>query len=69
MGNLIFMVLHDLNLAAHYAGHITLMKNGSITAAGATADIMDAERLSRTYDWRILECIANGKTWFQAETL
>ena len=46
-----------------------LMKNGSITAAGATADIMDAERLSQTYDWRILECTANGKTWFQAETL
>ena len=45
------------------------MKNGSITAAGATADIMDAERLSQTYDWRILECTANGKTWFQAETL
>jgi len=63
------MILHDLNLAAHYAGHITLMKNGSITAAGATADIMHAERLSQTYDWRILECTANGKTWFQAETL
>ena len=68
-GMTVVMVLHDLNLAAHYAGHITLMKNGSITAAGATADIMDAERLSQTYDWRILECTANGKTWFQAETL
>ena len=68
-GMTVVMVLHDLNLAAHYASHITLMKNGSITAAGATADIMDAERLSQTYDWRILECTANGKTWFQAETL
>ena len=68
-GMTVVMVLHDLNLAAHYAGHITLMKNGSITAAGATADIMDAERLSQTYDWRILECTANGKMWFQAETL
>ena len=68
-GMTVVMVLHDLNLAAHYAGHITLMKNGSITAAGTTADIMHAERLSQTYDWRILECTANGKTWFQAETL
>ena len=68
-GMTVVMVLHDLNLAAHYATHITLMKNGNITAAGATADIMHAERLSQTYDWRILECTANGKTWFQAETL
>lgn len=49
----IIMVLHDLNLAARYSDFTVLMKNGRITAQGATADVMQPETLSSLYDWPI----------------
>ena len=68
-GVTVVMVLHDLNLAAHYAAHVALMEKGAVVACGAAEEVMNAEQLSRTYDWRIIECVAGDKTWFQPETL
>jgi iron complex transport system ATP-binding protein len=42
-GTTIVMVLHDLNLAARYAGHLVAMREGAVVAAGDPAEIVDAE--------------------------
>ncbi|WP_274572280.1 ABC transporter ATP-binding protein [Neisseria leonii] len=68
-GTTVVMVLHDLNLAAHYSSHALLMDKGGVAASGATAQVMDTALLSRIYDWPICAYRANGKTWFQAATL
>ncbi|MDN4615845.1 ABC transporter ATP-binding protein [Leifsonia sp. F6_8S_P_1B] len=39
-GTTVVMVLHDLNLAARYAGHLVAMRSGAIVAAGAPADVV-----------------------------
>lgn len=62
----IIMVLHDLNLAAHYSDHIILMKQGHIIAQGETRHVMQEATLSQLYDWRI---IGNVETGFQAAAL
>lgn len=49
----LIMVLHDLNLAAHYSDFAVLMKNGHIIAQGASQDMMQPEILSNLYDWPI----------------
>ena len=41
-GTTIVMVLHELNLAARYADHLIIMKNGRIIAQGAPADTLNA---------------------------
>ncbi|SUO96909.1 ABC transporter ATP-binding protein [Suttonella indologenes] len=55
----VIMVLHDINLAAHYSDFVVLMKQGKIAASGSTAEIMQAQVLSDLYDWRIL-CEPSG---------
>ncbi|WP_165007470.1 ABC transporter ATP-binding protein [Neisseria yangbaofengii] len=50
------MVLHDLNLAAHYAQHIVLMNQGKIIATGAPQDVMREDLLQQVYHWPI-RCI------------
>ncbi|SEA66310.1 ABC transporter ATP-binding protein [Leifsonia sp. 21MFCrub1.1] len=42
-GTTVVMVLHDLNLAARYAGHLVAMRSGSIVAAGDPAAVVTAE--------------------------
>ncbi|MCQ9371514.1 ABC transporter ATP-binding protein [Corynebacterium sp. 35RC1] len=39
-GTTIAMVLHDMNLAARYSGHIIAMKNGAIVAQGSPAEVV-----------------------------
>lgn len=39
-GVAVLAVLHDLNLAAHYADHLVAMGGGRIVAAGAPAEVM-----------------------------
>lgn len=51
----VIMVLHDLNLAAHYSDFAVLMKQGRIFAQGKTSDVMQPENLSALYDWRIMQ--------------
>jgi len=42
-GTTVVMVLHDLNLAARYADHLVILKDGSIRAAGPPAETLTAE--------------------------
>lgn len=45
----IVISLHELNLAAAYADHISLMKAGRILAAGETAIVLNEANLRATY--------------------
>lgn len=60
-GAAILMVVHDLSLAAAYADRVLLMKAGKLVAAGPTASVMTAERLSTIYNHPVL-------TWKHPET-
>ncbi|MGO4593267.1 ABC transporter ATP-binding protein [Leifsonia sp. 2TAF2] len=42
-GTTIVMVLHDLNLASRYAGHLVAMREGTVVAAGDPAAVVTAE--------------------------
>ncbi|MEM7206941.1 MAG: ABC transporter ATP-binding protein [Pseudomonadota bacterium] len=44
------MVIHDLSLAAQYADHLFLLKDGSIQARGAPMDVLQPETISDIYD-------------------
>jgi iron complex transport system ATP-binding protein len=46
-GRTVVMVLHDLNLAARYAGRLIAMRDGRVVAHGAPADVL-TEDLVRT---------------------
>jgi iron complex transport system ATP-binding protein len=45
----VLAVLHDVNLAAHFATHVLLLKDGAVLAAGPVAEVLTAERLSALY--------------------
>ena len=49
-GRTLVIVLHELSLAAAYADHLVMMKDGQIVAAGAPDDIFTAERLKHVFD-------------------
>ena len=42
-GKTIVMVLHDLNLAAHYADHLVVLAGGSLVAQGHASDVITEE--------------------------
>ncbi len=46
----VLAVLHDVNLAAHLATHVLLLKAGRVLASGPVADVLTAQRLSELYD-------------------
>ena len=48
-GSTIVIVMHDLNLACRYADHVIAMKNGTIVAEGAPADVIDATVVSDVF--------------------
>ena len=45
MGRTVVMVLHDLNLAARYAGRLVAMRAGRIVASGAPSDVLTEDLL------------------------
>lgn len=49
-GNLVIVVLHDLNLAATYADTIMLMSRGRIAAFGSASEIMSNDLLSDVFN-------------------
>ena len=51
-GTTIVMVLHDLNLAARYAGRLIAMKDGVVLAEGAPHEVVTAERVESVFDLR-----------------
>ena len=42
-------VVHDLNLAAHFADQIVLLNNGRLIAAGTATDVLTADRIRATF--------------------
>jgi iron complex transport system ATP-binding protein len=48
-GTTVVMVLHDLNLAARYAGHLVAMRDGAIVAAGAPAEVVTPELVREVF--------------------
>lgn len=66
-GYTVFIVLHDLNLAASYADWVLLMRQGQLVAQGKTAQVMTADTLSSLYDVRIeRHQAANGQVLFSS---
>ncbi|MFI6939484.1 ABC transporter ATP-binding protein [Streptomyces sp. NPDC050418] len=49
-GRTVVMVLHDLGQAARYADHLVVLKDGKLAAAGAPADVLDAELVRSVFD-------------------
>lgn len=47
------MVLHDLSLAAQYADHLILLKDGAIQAQGAPLEVLQPETVSEIYNVEI----------------
>lgn len=48
-GTTVVMVLHDLNLAARYAGHLVALKAGSVVAAGDPAAVVTADLVREVF--------------------
>ncbi len=51
-GTTVVMVLHDLNLAARYADHLIALADGGVHAAGAPAEVLDAELVEAVFGLR-----------------
>lgn len=52
-GGGVVAILHDLNLTAMFADHVTVMSRGRAAAAGAPADIFTDELLHRVFECRL----------------
>jgi iron complex transport system ATP-binding protein len=52
----VVMVLHDLGQAARYADHLVVLHDGRLTAAGAPAEVLDAELVTSVFgvDCRVI---------------
>ncbi|MEM1303054.1 MAG: ABC transporter ATP-binding protein [Pseudomonadota bacterium] len=60
-GRTLLLVLHELNLAAAFADHIVMMRDGQIVAQGASQDVIRPEDLQAVFDLRS-DVIADPKT-------
>lgn len=49
-GRTLVIVLHELSLAAAYADHLVMMKDGQIVASGDPDDIFTTDRLKQVFD-------------------
>jgi iron complex transport system ATP-binding protein len=48
-GRAVFVILHDLNLAAAYADEVVLMHRGRVKAKGRAEEVFQDELLSEVY--------------------
>ncbi len=53
-GVAVLLVSHQLNLVARFAGHIVLLRRGSVVAAGAPEAIMRGDLLESLYEWPLV---------------
>lgn len=49
----VLVVLHDLNLAAHYADKIYLLKNGEVYKSGTPADTLTVANIKEVFDFDV----------------
>ncbi|WP_331715684.1 ABC transporter ATP-binding protein [Tessaracoccus coleopterorum] len=61
-GTTVVMVLHELNLAARYADHLVMMRDGAIVAQGAPGDVIDTGSINRVFglDCRVVDDPVSG---------
>lgn len=52
-GVAVLAVTHNVNLAARFAAHLVLMREGRVVDAGAPADVVTPERMSAVFDWPV----------------
>ena len=45
----VVLVLHDVNMAAHYCDHVIALKSGRLIFEGSPADLMTPARLDAIY--------------------
>lgn len=58
----VFVILHDLNLAAQYADRILLLQQGNLVAQGEKTAVLQADILSEVYRYPV-EVISHPKGW------
>ena len=71
MGKTIVLVVHDLNLAAHYADCIFALREGHIAAFGTPEEVLDSGTLRRVFEidatilrdeqGRVRHCLPTGR--------
>ncbi|MCL2224481.1 MAG: ATP-binding cassette domain-containing protein [Defluviitaleaceae bacterium] len=61
LGKTVIVVLHDINFAAAYAGHIVAMKDGEIHAEGSPTEIITPDVLNPVFDHDFYITHENGK--------
>jgi iron complex transport system ATP-binding protein len=54
-GHGVLAILHDLNLAAHYADRVALLRSGRVEAVGPSAEILRPDLLSKILGCRVEE--------------
>jgi iron complex transport system ATP-binding protein len=61
-GRTVVVVLHDLNLAARYADHLVVMRDGAVVAAGPPAEVLTASLVRDTFglDCRVVTDPVSG---------
>jgi iron complex transport system ATP-binding protein len=64
-GGAVVVVLHDLTLAARYAGRVLLLRNGCEVAQGPPEGALDEALVSAAYGVRVTE-ISDGKSGLRA---
>jgi iron complex transport system ATP-binding protein len=62
LGAGVFVVLHDLNLAAAHADAVAMLSRGRIVALGAPDEVLTAERVETVYDWPVTRFVPPGAT-------
>jgi iron complex transport system ATP-binding protein len=50
LGKTVIVVLHDINFAAAYAGHVVTMKDGEIYGEGNPSEIITPKMLNPVFD-------------------
>jgi len=50
LGKTVIVVLHDINFAAAYAGHVVTMKDGEVHGEGAPSEIITPKMLNPVFD-------------------
>ncbi|HEY4370571.1 MAG TPA: ABC transporter ATP-binding protein [Burkholderiales bacterium] len=63
-GRLVVAVLHDINLAAHFATHVLLLDGAGAVSAGPVAQTLSVENLARIYRHPMQAAGEAGRAWF-----
>ncbi|MFD0357191.1 ABC transporter ATP-binding protein [Streptomyces sp. NPDC127110] len=61
-GRTVVMVLHELNLACRYAGHLVAMRDGRVVAAGPPSEIVTPDLVHEVFGLRaaVIQCPVAG---------